>query len=70
MKKLTIASLIASSLFANYVQEKKGHIDMHGGKGDKLMVKGLSNIKINSPISPFTPKALIKEKKTTIKKDK
>jgi len=41
MKQLALASLIASSLFANYAHqgENSGKIDMHGGKSDSLLNK-------------------------------
>lgn len=73
--KLLLSSLVLStSLFANYAyqNENSGKIDMHGGKGDKLLskpstfskpnVSPLGNISIQKPSSPFAPKALIENK--------
>lgn len=82
---LTITIFLSSSLFANYAftGENTGKIDMHGGKGDKLItnkngfsnksISPLSNMGIAKPTSPFAPKALIEEEKTkqkNIKKEK
>ena len=76
---LTIAIFLSTSLFANYsfTGENTGKIDMHGGKGDKLLtnknsfsnkgISPLSNMGINKPTSPLAPKALIEEKKNIIK---
>lgn len=77
---LTIAIFLSSSLFANYsfTGENTGKIDMHGGKGDKLItnkngfsnkkISPLSDMGISKPTSPLAPKALIEEKEN-IKKD-
>ena len=73
---LIITIFLSSSIYANYAftGENTGKIDMHGGKGDKLLtnkntfsnkgVSPLSNMGINKPSSPLAPKALIEEKKT------
>ena len=77
---LTIAIFLSTSLFANYAftGENTGKIDMHGGKGDKLLpnnngfsnksISPLSNMGITKPASPLAPKTLIEEKET-IKKE-
>lgn len=75
---LTITIFLSSSLFANYAftGENTGKIDMHGGKGDKLITNknkflspnfnSLSDIKVTKPKAPTEPKELIIKK---IKKD-
>lgn len=64
MKILLIVTIfLANILFANYTytNQNSGKIDMHGGKGDKL----LGNI--SKPIMPTPPMPLIKEE---VKKEK
>lgn len=78
---LTITILLSTSLFANYAftGENTGKIDMHGGKGDKLLTNKngfsntktspLSNIGIKKPTMPKKPASLVKEEKKNIKKE-
>lgn len=73
---LAITIFLSSSLFANYAftGENTGKIDMHGGKGDKLIknknafsnknINPLSNMGIVKSKSPLASKVLIEEEKT------
>jgi len=85
MKYLVLITLfLSTSLFANYAYqgENSGKIDMHGGKGDKLSsstskfknatISPLGGLAVEKPKSPFSPSALIKDKKenNTTKTDK
>lgn len=81
--KFLVASLVfmASSLFANsaYSTQNKGNIDMHGGKGDKL-INSSNNFKNdafnslgglgskNNMKSPKTSELIAPVKKTKLKK--
>lgn len=74
MKTLLIVTIfITNILYANYsfTEQNSGKIDMHGGKGEKLMgesslgregLKSLGNIP--KPLSPLAPKPLIEKKDT------
>lgn len=76
MKLLLSLIFFTSLLFANYQNQEKGKIDMHGGKGDSLLsgksdiskpsIKPLSGISIDKPSSPFGPKTLIKKENKKI----
>ncbi len=80
MKTLLIVTIfIANILYANYsfTEQNSGKIDMHGGKGEKLMgesslgsgeLKSLGNIP--KPLSPVAPTPLIKQKEKTDKEEK
>ncbi len=74
MKILISLVFISSLAFANYnSSEGLGKIDMHGGKGTKLLDKksdfnsmklnSLNSLKLKEPAKPNAPKALIEEKK-------
>lgn len=76
MKKLIIFSLLMNFLYASYnTKENLGKIDMHGGKGEKLINetnslsnKDINQIGITKPLLPKVPQNLIKKDET--KKDK
>lgn len=66
MKTLLIVTIfLANCLFANYTytNENSGKIDMHGGKGEKL----LGNI--SKPLMPTPPTPLIKQDTKESKKE-
>ena len=80
-KTLLMTIILASALFADYsyTEGNSGKIDMHGGKGDKLLtnkskfsnmgMNPLSNIGVKKPIMPTKPSNLVKEEKKMIKKE-
>ncbi|WP_121627020.1 hypothetical protein [Poseidonibacter antarcticus] len=77
---LLIATVLATSLFANYsyTGENSGKIDMHGGKSNSLLtnkskfsntgINSLGSIGIKKPLIPMKPNELIKEQKKTTEK--
>ena len=82
MKRILFITIVfTSALFANYAytEENSGKIDMHGGKGEKLLtnkskfsnmgMNSLGNIGIKKPTMPTKPVDLIKEEKESIKKE-
>lgn len=68
MKLSIIVAFLCTSLFANsYYTQEKGKIDMHGGKGDKLIgnsshfsnqksLNSLQDLSIKKPKEPSKPK--------------
>lgn len=76
MKLSIFVALLCTSLFANnYYKQEKGKIDMHGGKGDKLLGNSLhfSNQKSLNSLQDLTikkPKEPSKPKQPTIKIEK
>ncbi len=72
---ILILTIFSSTLFANYNYSgnNMGNIDMHGGKGQKLVpnqmkmnnFNGFNNLSITKPKNPTKPevKDLVEEKK-------
>ncbi len=68
VKLSILVALLCSLSFANdYYKEEKGKIDMHGGKGDKLLgnsshfsnqkeLNSLQDLTIKKPTEPSKPK--------------